>query len=354
MNDTIREQVLDTLGRKVLASLISFAAGNVKAPVQLGFLAREANTDEAMVKRILCRLENEDKIHIISWSPFRFLLRPKGDLPVPRPEHDPDRYTRFLEVEGRRQAAGRFIGQFFEKHARGPNLKEVGEHLGSDNLNWVNAQLDILIDRGIIIRGPAGPVLTDTGRKFYNLPKEGTKTMQTQQTAPAAPAPNSPKATVVVRTSPTGKRRRQIISADEESRIMGTFLYDYFVIQNRKNSPMVHDLAEMIGWNESRVSKVLRSFLAAGWITHGGGARITWFKFTDAAKERFGPKKEVASSPAPKPEPEKEKVTIVPSPRFQAPVPVRSPEPTRPDLSTVDTADLVLELIDRGYVVKRG
>lgn len=159
-------------------------------------MAREMGAPEAAISFMLSRLEHSGEIHVVSRKPLRVMVTTPGVDPMaggPTERADPTRYDRFLDAEATRHKLGRFIGQHEQKTGRGPTLRQMMDHLQSNNASWVARAAEMLGERGIIQFGRDVPTkLTAFGRQFYGFEKGKPAAV------PATPTPPAEEKIIVV------------------------------------------------------------------------------------------------------------------------------------------------------------
>jgi DNA-binding PadR family transcriptional regulator len=234
-------------------------------------------------------------------------------------------------------------------------------YLQYDNAGWVHRACSILSDRGLITFGTGLPTkLTKLGREFYGVSE---KPMQKTEDKPQAQQPQSQhrQVAVVPKTrSNIVKFRRQMVEK------VGQYLATHY----RRNNKGRY-IAESIGHSRNAVYGAIHTMTEKGWVHPEKPFSKKGFSLTPKGREHFGaksgrrpPVKPVADAPrsepsftqlydAPTPMPLPPKVEAIEQSVRSEPKPV-FPPPAKPSIADIDTADLVLELIERGYIVKRG
>lgn len=353
----------EVLDGRLLGFLAAYAAANGQGACPgLGTIATQLGVSEEEARRCIGRCENRDLIHVISRNPLRIMLLRDGK-PLPHEpgaadlalaKSDPDRFNRFLDVEAQRHRLGRFVGTFERETGRGPSLRECMDFVGYQNASYVRQMLVNLSRLGLVQYGSGVPTkLTAEGRRYYG-PK-GAKEME-QKTKQGRAKP------VIVCKDKKPKKQR----VEEACRILGEFR----AYAGEGERPRLSWIAARMGFSatsSTAVSDIFQEAARMGYVepweqVKGAKPRL---QFTDKGRERFMPKTDFAEvDEAPPPE-----QGAAPEPTQEAPLaplewrpqpPVRQAEAPRPlapaagALAYVETSALVLELIERGYIVKKG
>lgn len=369
--------ITDAKAEALLAFIAKYQRSNAGMTPTYSVMANNIDAPEEAVRVLLARLENKGKVHFVSRNPPRIMLlgtdtklphEPSlADRPGPR---DEAAYERFLDVEGTRMRLGRFIADN-ERSGRPTTLRAMMDHVGYQNAAYVARMAEVLAERGLLQFGPNLPTkLTERGRDFF-----GVKEMQQQEVQMNG---NEGTTVVVVRKEKSRQTFKQRVHA-----FMDILAKEVAKTGNRKVMFKQSELAMMMGYAASSgqvIQDFARDATRLGYLTdkplgtHG-------YTVTDKGIKMFGPQPELAGDTQPDPDKieeevfEGEPVTVLhhdhdtrflseghPGPdayrdRFGG---LRYVEDTRPvpttasPLAFADTAALILELVERGYTVRKG
>jgi predicted transcriptional regulator len=279
-------------------------------------------------------------------------------------------YEGFLNAEGMRHKLARYIGHVELTTGRGPTLRQMMGYLQYNNPGWVHRSCEILAERGLLTFGSDQPTkLTQKGKDFYGVGK--VKMMDTT-TKDAPPV----QQTVIVKqaaSKPRVERKRQFYEGLTEK--VGHYM------ASTRTKVTARLLTRTTGHSMNAVRRGLLDMMKHGLIEDRRYGSKKGLKLTAKGRQRFGVQREPKPTPAPAPvaheAPVQPQPTRSPSPNYasfygddvlttepyepqNAPIeqqfdePVRKRWPTKPNLGETDTADLVMELIERGYIVKKG
>jgi hypothetical protein len=308
-------------------------------------MVREFALPETAVRMMLKRLENQNAILVISRSPLTILVKTTDYNPLAGTEtQHVGSYDRFLNAEATRHRLGRFIGEVEAKTGRGPTLRQMMSFLQFDNAGWVSRAAEMLVQRGLVQFGRGVPTkLTALGKQFY-----GIKTPVTQ--------PKEKKVDTVTETrrpapkSNQGPRHQQFLK--RTTREVGQYL-----ALHRRGKITARRISEDTGHARSSVMTAMYHLMDQGLVEPRNPKTKLGYKLTPEGYEKFGGQPAPKRAYTPRTAPVETVTQFVEASREPAYEPPAHPAPAAtptPMLASVDTADLVLELIERGYVVKRG
>jgi len=380
--------ITDAKAEEMLAFISQFQRRNNGATPTIRAMANELGVPEEAVRILLARMENKGRIHFVSRiGPVIMVIGPDTKLP-----HDPGlsqtglpparegAYERFLSVEGLRMKLGRFIADN-ERQGKPTSLRAMMDFVGYDNAAYVARMAEILRERGLIHYGHGIQTkLTEHGRNFF-----GVKTMQTEEVHM-----NGNDRPVVVVREGGGKSKHTF---KQRVHAMMTLLAAEAA---RTGDPKVMmkqaDVAEAMGYNRSSntvIVELARDARRLGYLAeqppgaHG-------FKLTEKGLGMFGPngfnqqrgksgRPELAGDTQPDPgkvdsfehdhdtrflsedhvadavglsdyrPPERLERAII-----EATEPVMSLDLVRRAVAVAPTEKLLMELIERGYIVRKG
>lgn len=346
--------------------LMSFLAscGGAENTPSYSAMANQLGVVEEGIRALLGRLENKGRIHFISRSPPRIMVLKPGDKPV-EPDVAPPRegaFDRFLDAEGLRMKLGRFIADCERREGKGPSLRAMMDFLGYSNASYVRRMAEILAERGLLQYGSHLPTkLTPQGRQFFGLrdpqpPHEGETAMEQPK----------PARVVVVRSSkkPPATRVNDLCNALADAMRVdpagGAF---------RTWAKLAMDIGYSENSGAGAISDIVAEAIRVGYLkprerfTHG-------LFFTEKGKRKFMPET-ITPPPSPMPAAEEPPASTgapvraaprewephldyagepVATGRFRDPPAPASDSP----LCYVDTAALIMELVERGYTVRKG
>lgn len=355
-------------GEKLILFILTYHREHNKQTPAYSVMANEIGATEEYVKSVLRYLENKGKIHFISRNPPAIMLtdpsNPDGLAGVGAAK--PGAYDRLLSAEGQRHQLARYIGVHERDYGAGPSLAQMSQFIGISNLGYVQRMVEILIERKLVLQDPGCPPrLTTQAKELYNI-----KTPQRRE---------EDKPIVVVRSAPSGKEKsamkQYIFSEAERMRVVGEALADFKRKYGLRFCPTQSEWAELAGWSRasgSVISEMLPIMIEEGLVEARPKKSHKPVQFTEKGLRRFMP--ELFVEPEAQPEPPAQ--PPVTEPEVAAPEPIQ-PEPTAaepaPELRYHDVApaagsvpyfdmslqdypdgDLVVELINRGYTVKKG
>ena len=333
----------EVLDERLLSFLAAYHNANAGQSPALDVICSQMGVPEEIVRQTIARLETRGLIHVISRNPLRIMLS-DGRQPFPdagTPPADPTRFDRFLDVEGQRHRLGRFVGQFEKENARAPSLRECMDFVGYQNAGYVRQMLVTLSRLGLVQYWPGVPTrLTAEGRRYYGL-KGAEEMEQVEQSKPRG------RQVVVVMhdKKPPAHRVDQLCKA----------LADYRR-GHAGNTPTFREMARIMGFadhSSSAIGAIARAAADKGLLQAKEPGKKFCLRFTDKGGRKYMP--ELYPEPAPAAEPEFPEVEERRPAQEIPPAPVEwRPQPTAGALQYVETSALVMELIERGYIVKRG
>jgi hypothetical protein len=339
----------ETRMNELVAYLSRYQQANPGQTPTIDCMVNELGEEEAYVRSLLASLENKGLIHIISRFPLRISLTGSGleHVSGQAPElQDPNRDRRFLEADGKRHQLGRFIGQMWQDKARGPSLREMMDHVEYQNAGYVTRMAEILAEKGLVQFGRDVPTrLTAAGERFYGFEKkEPIMTVVPQPAVVVVPRRET-------RLMNPGKIERRV---DQFCKILA----DYQAHGGGETGLKLCDLAVAMGFQRSSGSVVADTFMDAaerGLVlapppNRKRGYRPV-FRFTELGRQRYlQPAIDAVEQAWPEEVPAPAKAEVP----AESP-PVHTPKPTvMGTLVEVPTGDLVMELIERGYIVRKG
>lgn len=314
-------------------------------------IANELGTLAVAVNLMLVRAENRGLLSIVSRSPLRIMFDMKD-----RPERpDAERYTRYLEADAMRHKLGRYIGECVRKSGYGPTLREAMIYVGIDNAAYVARMADILAEHGIIKKSGAvlsTARLTPSGEALYRLrPTEEDKMDKTE-------------------INPVAKPKRPYTNPKNMDELVGMAIANFFRVNGDSYSPEFKELNLGYSYKSHTITQSVNRLAEQGYLLPRPKGAKRSLHFTDKGHARFMPETMPVA-----PEPVAERQMHVPMAPVPMPSPAKAERPAQPLVTQVvrewmevpapttcdyamlrnaDTADMILELIDRGYIVKRG
>lgn len=362
----------DNMRDRVLAFIIEYQAKHTGNTPNIDVIARHLETVPQAVRAMLGRLELGRKIHIVSRNPLRVVVMERDTL-LPHEQADnakpadPERFSRLLEADGTRHGLARWIAHHNKEYGRGPSLREAMTHLNLSNGSWVNRQLEILAERGLIQYAPGkNTELTDAGKSFYGM-----------ATPQRVVVPFTPKEKTMPRSAENELTYNQKIelrshsgAAAQYAENIGRYIYG-FQLNNFGASPTHEQLRAVIGHSGGGgVAAALLLLEREGLIKPRRKAEKRNVFLTEKGKERFAQQPVDYSEPDAAPEkPEVEEFGTgydKPEPwntggtTEALPMEGWATEPAPPSAETVKamlqglaTGDLIMELIERGYAVRK-
>lgn len=339
----------DAKAAAIFNFVCSYQSQHDHATPTYAVIANNVGVPEEAVKQLLGRLESKRLIHVVSRNPLKIVVIDKDEL-LPHEkgstgEAEEGAYERFLGAEAARMSLGRFIAA---KEAIGDHisLRDMAEHVGIDSLAYVSRMAEILCQRGLIQYGPRlRTALTKKGREFFRV----------APTQPV-PEPDQPRKEIVIMEQ--HKPNVVVLKTPKASRSTREHLAHRLCQYLAATSGMVrngerhNDIAVALGYGSnsgSVVGEAARFAMEHGWIAPQP-MRVRGIQLTEKGMKKFGPR-----TPAPAAEVEEPEV-----PGFgveQSPEPTREPEPPEPTtadgLAHVPTAELIMELTERGYNVRK-
>lgn len=374
-------------------------------------MANEMGTTHQTIRYWLGILEVDNRIRRISQNPLRLMVKEKArpielsrkfdenangvsakgwapqiaDLPEKRQE-------RFEAAEARRFKLARFIGEHWAKHGEPPALRQMMQAMGSTSGAIITAMLEALHHRGIIKRESADRPycvsLTESGLAALGMKKEEKK-METQQQE--AGQRTTGGTVVVVREKKKrftlGKKR--CYSATRRHEALAKIIDEHYITYTAW--PQAKDIRIALGYRgNSSLYADLREMAKQGLVLRLRDTRYSPWRLTDKGRETLllKPEPQAADDAALptaddvrgilKPEPQEEapvatlgthfyrETTAVPSmseaalrveirtlkQRLAEALTANAPEPQ--EAEPMSTSDMILHLIDAGYIVKRG
>jgi len=362
--------ITDAKAEALLNFIEQFQRRNNGSTPTIRAMSNELGVPEEAVRILLTRMENKGRIHFISRiGPVIMVIRPDTKLPhdpglsqtgvAPTPEVAAERY---LSVEGQRMKLGRFIAEN-ERAGCPTTLRAMMDHIGYDNAAYVSRMAEILSERGLIQYGNGIPTrLTEHGRNFFGVKQMMEETMGRTTT--------EDRTVVVVRTE--GRRPTPRQRVNQLCRLVIEHGDDDGFCRLRQI-----DLAEKMGASNSAVVVWAAEARRLGYIadqkkrTHG-------LRITEKGLRMFGPQPELASDTQPDPEKiesadlpllsehilredaeEKDFAEYRPPERLKRAIiettePVMSLDLVLRAVAVAPTEKLLMELIERGYVVTKG
>lgn len=230
--------------------------------------ANELGVTDAQIRYYLGKLEQDGRIHRFGQNPIRVMVK---DSPMSlesarrataailgKPDLPGTAQERFEAVDERRRQLGKFIAQYWSKKGRPPTYKEMMVEIDAPNFNWLDAQIQILRDRGFV--KPGCLRLTDNGAIVYGL-KKGEASVATQ--APKPPRPTSYN---------TGSMAEAIAASDKKAEAV----YAYIVEFNNKygRTPLLKEIAghfKMGAGHPANVAHLIKKLKKSGKISSAKG-----------------------------------------------------------------------------------
>jgi len=356
-----------TTDAKADALLALLRRFKTEATPSYSVMANELAVPEEAVMALLKRLENKGKIHFISRRPPRIMviepdtvLPHEGGIMPPRE----GAYDRFLDVEGQRMRLGRFVADCERRNGRGPSLREMMDFTGFNSAGYVQRMAEMLAEKGLLQYGHGVPTkLTAMGRQYFGLPP--------------APEPMEQMEQVMEQTKPTvvlvGRR-----PLNTTVKLLCECLASY-KRENDGGSPTYAELARRMGFKGkgTSLSVIVPEAVRRGWLKPREPRTQHNLHFTEKGKAKFMPEL-VAPPPSPMPDDEAPELTEEAATRAQIsigdtvvreatgsltgdyaepralPTFEPAPEPTLDmGLAHVPTAELMMELVGRGYTVRK-
>lgn len=338
----------DACMERLLAFIVSYQAQNSDTPSIVAMM-NELKTAESAIRMLLSRLEKSRRIHFVSRNPQRIIvITPDTVLPHETgvfAVRDEARYERFLDAEGRRHLLARFIGEVENEKGRGPTLREMMFVLETSNGAWVHRTAEILAERGLINFGPGvATCLTEKGRQLYGhtTRKQEEKIMDT------------PNKIIAVKER---KTKRKMLSAYARAMQVGKVVAEW---EKDGQVPKFVDFFGPMGVGSfAPITNGIKKLVSMGLLEPRRKGAKGALHLTDKGRVKFGVAVKQDVAPEQKPDPE---FYEQPKPRKAWPEPQPEPQTTAPvshsftetvSLPSVATADLVLELIERGYTVRK-
>lgn len=353
---------------RLLSFLAVYQAANNGATPSYAVMAGQLDLLEPGIRVLLARLENKGKIHFVSKNPPRIMLI-GADTVLPHEPGPGDKglakegaYGRFLDAEAERHRLGRFIASQLRDKGHAPTLADMVDFVGFGGPAYVNRMAEMLAEKGVIQYGRGVPTkLTELGRRLYGL-KEGVEMEQVKTDAKGR--------VIVIPKRPRGQRVREMCES----------LADF---KRGGKEPRYEDLAVAIGFSANSsgaISEFVREATRKGWLEHKPRTQRK-LTFTEKGKAKFMPETvgqgrpvEVGFTDRVAPD---SPLRAAAARAFQQPDPamqrqadlaamVRADEeaglyaaservPYAPSaLHLVETPALIMELIERGYTVRKG
>lgn len=315
----------DAKAELLLKFITKYQNENVGGTPSYETMANEIEVPREAVLILLKRLENRGDIHFISRNPPRIML-PNAEAPqMPSGKAREGAYDRFMNAEAMRMKLGRFIAEH-EGAGKTVTLRMMMDHVGFDNAAYVTRMAEILVDRGLLEPAPgATPTkLSAKGREYFKVPNLQERMMDKK---------------VIVVPMRGGNARSQMFKFCE--------LYADYLRETGDYYAMYKDLAERMGFSAAAVSAIAGEGILQGWFEPKAKGTRGLF-FTEKGLRKFMPEEIVESSMI---EPIAESHTYQDEQERANNEETVSVEPA--PLAHIEEALLVMELLQRGYTVKK-
>lgn len=348
---------------RLLSFLEVYQAQNNGLTPTYAAMANQLGILEEGVRILLAKLENKGKLHFISKNPPRIMLVGR-DTVLP---HEPTAADmglakegaagRFLDAEGERMRLGRYCANYEREHGYGPSLASMVEFVGWAKLPYVRRMAEILAERGLLQYGHGVPTrLTAQGRAFFGLKEHGE--MEN----------GKPKSRIVI------MKDRKPAKARVNSLL--AILAQYKSQVGESETPRFIWLASKMGYRGTSGSVITGIFKEAekqGLVKLISGRGYASVQFTEKGKVKFMPETVTAEPSEAPPEitftdrvaPDSpvraaaravfaEQPQPMPEAAMRSPYPIVDMERPAGQLAYVETPALIMELIERGYTVRKG
>lgn len=221
---------------RLVAFINHYQACNNGATPTVKAMANELDMFESSVRHLLNKLEERGVIYRVATNPLRVMIvrtdvvqtleqarRIDGAFrgtAMPPGAEDASAKERYEAADAVRMQIGRFIGEMWQKEARGPGIREIMEFTGL-KAGHVDTALDILARRRLVKRTPgvAGSLrLTEQGEQTFGI---GTGKPAPRANVLSLNGKSPDKKIIIVpgHREPTEPKRRTDMTTDREKMI---------------------------------------------------------------------------------------------------------------------------------------
>lgn len=348
----IGQHTSETAALSLLSFIADYQAKNGGNTPSINTMMRQFDTVQSVVERLIYKLEVAGKIHVIARGPLRIMLRmeaeerQRGHDRAEMALDDPSRAERYQEIEAIRQGLGRFIGRQEQQTGEPVSLRSLMEFMKSTNAGWVHRQVEILADRKLVnYGGGKGASLTQQGKMLWRFERPVFVQPQPEEKSVMQIVEPSPEANHYNTRTQGRKIRRPV---EETAAKMGA------ILASAGGASYRLPLAQALGYQDwgGGPDNALKMLTAQGNAVRMKGSKVGlteqgMAKFASVAQQQPMPEKVAEPAPKRKFEVRYDVAPLTPKPVEQPPV------AAPPPVSLVPTADLIMELIERGYTVRK-